>query len=83
MRFTDYFESVVRLKRPDIQLSWIERVLDAPLKTAVQANGRLSLWWGLVPDAGNRVLRVIILEDGGRFTTHILIAVGYVGRNPE
>ena len=63
MKFTRYFETVVRAKRPSIQLDWIERAIAAPVKSMVQSDGRL-LFWANVPEAENRVLRVVVLEDG-------------------
>ncbi len=64
MKVTDYFEFMS--KRPDrrgIQPEWIRRVVDNPEKRHIQADGRVRLW-GKVPEANDRYLRVILLEDG-------------------
>jgi hypothetical protein len=63
MKTTAYFVSVVRLKRPDIEMVWIEHVLANPIKTLTQTNGRIC-YWANIPEADGRVLRVITLEDG-------------------
>ena len=62
MKTTAYFEQKL-LERPEIQRAWCERVLANPLKTVTQPNGRISYWAG-IPEYGDRVLRVITLEDG-------------------
>ncbi|MFZ9318024.1 MAG: hypothetical protein ACO28M_00315 [Vulcanococcus sp.] len=67
MKVTAYFRHVVREKHPGIKTAWIQRVMKAPLQQRRQSDGRYALW-GLVPEAGNRVLRVITLED--RETVH-------------
>ena len=58
---------MVRNKHPGIEEAWILRVIAEPLKERRQADGRYALW-GLVPEAQNRALRVITLED--RETVH-------------
>ncbi len=62
MKTTAYFEQKL-LERPEIQRAWCERVLANPLKAVTQPNGRIS-YWAVIPEYGNRVLRVITLEDG-------------------
>jgi hypothetical protein len=62
LKTTAYFEQKL-LERPEIQRAWCERVLANPLKTVIQPNGRIS-YWAVIPEYGNRVLRVITLEDG-------------------
>ncbi|XGB41342.1 MAG: hypothetical protein LVS60_13680 [Nodosilinea sp. LVE1205-7] len=62
MKTTAYFEQKL-LERPEIQRAWCERVLANPLKTVTQPNGRIS-YWAVIPEYGDRVLRVITLEDG-------------------
>ena len=64
VNFTGYFSHVH--KRPDrcwIKLEWIEFVINSPLATRVQNDGRIRKW-GRIPEAGNRYLRVVLLEDG-------------------
>jgi hypothetical protein len=62
-----YFRDVVRAKHPGIEEAWILRVMAKPLEERRQPDGRYALW-GLVPEAENRALRVITLED--RETVH-------------
>ena len=64
MKTTQYFQ-YARL-RPDrviILEEWIERVVQNPLREEVQTDGRIRRW-ARIPEMGNRVLRVILLEDG-------------------
>jgi len=67
VKVTAYFQEVVRDKHPGIETSWILRVLEDPLQELRQSDGRYA-FWGVVPEAGNRVLRVITLQD--RETVH-------------
>ena len=67
VKTTAYFRDVVRQKHPGIEMAWIQRVIAEPLEERRQADGRYALW-GLVPEAQNRALRVITLED--RETVH-------------
>ena len=62
MKTTAYFEQKL-LDRPEIRREWCQQVLANTLKTQVQSNGRIS-HWAVIPDYGDRVLRVITLEDG-------------------
>lgn len=62
MKTTAYFEQKL-LERPEIRREWCKKVLAIPLKTSLQPNGRVS-HWAVIPEYGNRVLRVITLEDG-------------------
>jgi len=41
---------------------WIKRVIQAPEKQEVQADGRIRLW-GKVPEMEGRYLRVVLLSD--------------------
>ncbi|MDG2991070.1 hypothetical protein L3556_09050 [Candidatus Synechococcus calcipolaris G9] len=63
MKTTAYFESVVRPKRPEIEIAWIEQVLANPIKTVTQIDRRMC-HWANIPEADGRVLRVVTLEDG-------------------
>lgn len=62
MKTTAYFEQKL-LERPKIRREWCDFVLREPMKTMTQPNGRTSAW-AVIPEYGDRVLRVIILEDG-------------------
>ena len=66
METTRYFEEQVLRKRPYIQKSWCERVIAKPLRTQIQADGRIR-FWGWVqgePPGERRILRVVTLSDG-------------------
>ena len=63
MKTTRYFEEQVLRKRPYINREWCERIVNNPLKRAVQPDGRIR-FWGRVPEFGDRVLRVVTLSDG-------------------
>ena len=68
MKFTQYFLSI--RQRPDraiIELLWIERVIQNPVKEIVQEDGRIRMW-GNVPEFEGKYLRVILLGD--RETVH-------------
>jgi hypothetical protein len=62
LKTTAYFEQKL-LERPEIQREWCARVVTNPLTTTIQANGRIS-HWAVIAEYGDRVLRVITLEDG-------------------
>ncbi|HET6271411.1 MAG TPA: hypothetical protein VFG32_00365 [Bacteroidota bacterium] len=64
MKFTQY--SLFTRNRPDrklIQLEWIESVIRNPLRQEIQTDGRIRRW-GRVSEAGDKVLRVVLLGDG-------------------
>lgn len=63
MKTTRYFEEQVLRKRPYLQREWCARVLAAPLTRTVQPDGRIR-FWGVIPELGGRVLRVVTLADG-------------------
>ena len=46
-----------------IELEWIERVRDQPLREVVQADGRIRRW-GAIAEMNGRYLRVVLLSDG-------------------
>ena len=63
MKTSKYFEYVRR--RPDramITDAWIREVIENPVETSVQSDGRFKKW-AFIKDAG-KYLRVILLEDG-------------------
>ena len=52
-------------KRPDrakIKDEWIDRVIQSPVKTDVQSDGRIRKWAWIAEE--EKFLRVILLEDG-------------------
>jgi len=64
MKTTKYFE--FRRKLPDRELilnEWIQEVLKNPSRKEVQDDGRMRLW-EKVAQAGDKYLRVVVLEDG-------------------
>lgn len=63
MKTTAYFASIVRLKRPDIEMEWIAQVLANPIKTITQPDGRICHWANILAAEG-RALRVVTLADG-------------------
>jgi len=68
MKVTNYFAAL--RDRPDrviIQDAWIERAVREPLAESIQSDGRIRRWT-LVPEMGDRYLRVVLLDD--RETVH-------------
>ena len=68
VKTTKYFDS--RFRKPDraaIKTEWIQSVIDAPEAEVTQSDGRIRIW-RKVPEANNRYLRVVMLED--RETVH-------------
>ena len=65
MKTTDHFWKVRFWKpeRAQIQLKWIERVIDHPLHREVQTDERIR-GWGRIPEFSERALRVVLLPDG-------------------
>lgn len=64
MKTTRYFDAM--RQRPDRQGildAWVLQVVHAPIKQVIQADGRIRRW-APIAEAGGRVLRVILLEDG-------------------
>ena len=64
MKFTQYF--LAMRQRPDrngIELAWIQRVIEQPLRQEIQEDGRIRRW-GRVAEAEDRVLRIVLLADG-------------------
>lgn len=63
LKTTRYFREQVLRKRPYLRTEWLERILQAPMKREVQKDGRIRLW-GRVEEFDNRIIRVVLLEDG-------------------
>ena len=64
LKTTRYFQAI--RSRPDriiIRDEWIRQVMDTPEHEEVQADGRIRRW-ARIPDADDRYLRVVLLEDG-------------------
>jgi hypothetical protein len=62
MKTTLYFSTSVMARRPYLKEEWIEFVLINPIRTEVQANGRIRRW-ALIPELG-KYLRVVTEPDG-------------------
>jgi hypothetical protein len=60
--FTDYFEKEVLRKRPYLKKEWCIRTIQNPLRVEPQEHNRFR-FWGAVPELGDRILRVITLND--------------------
>jgi hypothetical protein len=64
LKLTKYFEAM--RERPDraaIRTEWIQRVVEQPVKEAVQQDGRIRRW-APIAEMGGRYLRVVLLPDG-------------------
>jgi hypothetical protein len=68
VKVTRYFQAIrFRADRAAIKDEWIARVIAAPEREHVQADGRVRLW-GRINEMDGRYLRVILLPD--RETVH-------------
>ena len=64
MKTTRYFvDTRSREDRRQILDRWIEHVVTQPIREVTQADGRIRRW-GPIPEAGDKVLRVVLLDDG-------------------
>jgi hypothetical protein len=64
MKTTQYFDFRRRFSdRIQIQDAWIEQVVRRPARTEIQSDGRIRMW-GRIDEAGERYLRVVLLDDG-------------------
>jgi len=62
MKTTQYFEYMrKRHDRAIIKDEWITRVVQSPVKTEVQSDGRIRKWAWIREES--KFLRVILLED--------------------
>jgi len=62
MKTTQYFVTSVLLRRPYLEDEWIAHVLNNPIRTEIQANGRVRRW-AFILDVG-KYLRVVTEPDG-------------------
>jgi hypothetical protein len=63
MKTTQYFEYMrKRSDRAIIKDEWIVRVIQFPVRTDVQSDGRIRKWGWI--DEEEKFLRVILFEDG-------------------
>jgi hypothetical protein len=64
MKFSEYFlHTCNRNDRKWIKKEWIQHVVDNPVKEKIQSDGRIRRW-AKIQEAGQRYLRVVLLEDG-------------------
>ncbi len=61
-KFTEYFENEVLRKRPYLKKEWCIRIVENPIKIERQERNRYR-FWGTVNELGDKVLRVVTLED--------------------
>jgi hypothetical protein len=66
-KFTKYFENWVLVRRPFIKKEWCINIIENPIKVEKQDDNRYK-FWGRVPELGNRIFRVVTLED--KITVH-------------
>jgi hypothetical protein len=62
METINYFKKSVIIRRPGIKQEWIENVLNNPIRTETQVNGRIRRW-AFISDV-EKYLRVITEPDG-------------------
>ncbi len=63
MKYTKYFEfTKLRPDRSVIKEEWIAKAFFDPVFEVVQNDGRIRRW-AKIPDADNKYLRIVILED--------------------
>jgi hypothetical protein len=63
MKTTQYFRYTrTRPDRAQIKYEWIKFVIDSPVKTEIQSDGKVRKWAKIAET--NKYLRVILLEDG-------------------
>jgi hypothetical protein len=64
MKYTQYFlYTRQRDDRKDIKLEWIQYVIHHAERQEIQVDGRIRRW-AKIPEANDKYLRVILLEDG-------------------
>ena len=64
MKYSQYFlHTRERSDRKWIKMEWIRQVVDKPTKEVIQADGRIRRW-AKIPEADQRYLRVVLLDDG-------------------
>ena len=62
MKITDYFRVSVMERRPYIKKEWLEYVINNPIHSEIQPNGRIRRW-AYIDEIG-KYLRVITETDG-------------------
>lgn len=67
-KFTEYFEKRVMAKRPYLTKAMCIQVVECPVEVESQPDDERVRFWGPVDELGDRVLRVVTLQD--RRTIH-------------
>ncbi len=63
MKFTQYFLAMhTRPDRAEIEIEWIQRAIENPVKEVIQADGRIRRWTPIA-EAEGKFLRVVLLPD--------------------
>ena len=63
MKTTQYFKyTMLRPDRSNIKDDWINQVINKPIKTEIQSDGRIRKWAHI--KEADKYLRIILLEDG-------------------
>jgi hypothetical protein len=62
LKFTEYYINDVLSRRPYLKAEWLEKIINNPVRTEVQSDGRVR-YWGYVEEIA-KYLRVIIEPDG-------------------
>lgn len=60
--FTLYFTKKVLQKRSYLKEEWCIRVIENPIRSETQADGRVR-FWGKIDESDGRILRVVTLPD--------------------
>ncbi|MDE2892367.1 MAG: hypothetical protein OXN86_07710 [Chloroflexota bacterium] len=65
MKTTDHFwqQRVVYPDRVRIPFDRIQAIVAEPLREEVESSGRIRRW-GIAPEVGGRIVRVVLLADG-------------------
>jgi hypothetical protein len=64
VKTTHYFEAMrVRPDRAIIQVDWIQRVIEYPIRETIQKDGRIRRW-APITEMNGKYLRVVLLPDG-------------------
>lgn len=62
MKTTGYFKNSVLARRPYLKNEWLKFVVENPVKSEVQENGRIR-HWAFISEEG-KYLRVVVEPDG-------------------
>lgn len=63
METTRYFQEQVLRKRGYLHVEWCEAIVQRPIASEIQPDGRIR-FWGAVPELNGKVVRVVTLADG-------------------